>query len=429
MWNNAHNKASHCGKTMVEKILSRHADKAVEPDEIVIASLDFAFGQDGTSGMIIDAFRKMEATKVFDPSKCAMIVDHSAPSPLQGVSAIHKKIREFAREQGITLYDVGEGVCHHLVPEQGHVLPGDLVIGADSHTCTYGALNACSTGMGSSDVAAGMIAGKTWFKVPHTIQFVCNGVLQHGVSAKDVMLFLIGKVTADGATYKACEYIGDVIDSLSIEGRMTIANMAIEMGAKFGIMNFDKKTEAWIKGKSTRKYFPVESDDNAQYENVYEFDFSDMSPQIAKPHTVDNVCSVEDVQGTPIQEAVVGTCTNGRIEDLATAARIVRGKKVHRDVRFIVAPASRTILLEAMDKGIIQTLVAAGAAVVTPGCGPCVGTHNGVPSDGENVISTANRNFKGRMGNPNAFIYLGSPATVAASALEGKIVDPRKYYK
>lgn len=427
MWNNAHNKASHCGKTMVEKILSRHADKAVEPDEIVIASLDFAFGQDGTSGMIIDAFRKMEATKVFDPSKCAMIIDHSAPSPLQGVSAIHKKIREFAREQGITLYDVGEGVCHHLVPEQGHVLPGDLVIGADSHTCTYGALNACSTGMGSSDVAAGMIAGKTWFKVPHTIQFVCKGALQHGVFAKDVMLFLIGKATADGATYKACEYVGDVIDSLSIEGRMTIANMAIEMGAKFGIMNFDKKTEAWIKGKSTREYFPVEPDDNAQYENVYEFDFSGMSPQVAKPHTVDNVCPVEDVQGTPIQEAVVGTCTNGRIEDLATAARIVRGKKVHRDVRFIVAPASRTILLEAMDKGIIQTLVAAGAAVVTPGCGPCVGTHNGVPSDGENVISTANRNFKGRMGNPNSFIYLGSPATVAASALEGKIVDPRKY--
>jgi 3-isopropylmalate/(R)-2-methylmalate dehydratase large subunit len=427
MWDNTHNSATNNGKTMAEKIISRHVGKAVEADEIVVSPIDFAFGQDGTSGLIIDAFNRMEAEKVFDPTRCAMIIDHSAPSPIIGVSAIHHKIRTFAKKHGIILYEVGEGVCHQLVPEQGHVSPGDLVIGADSHTCTYGALNICSTGMGSTDVAAGMIAGKTWFKVPRTIAFICNGKLPRGVYAKDLMLYLIGQVTADGATYRACEYLGEAIDDLSIEGRMTISNMAIEMGAKFGLMKYDDKTKDWFKGKLTQDIYPVEPDTNATYEKVFEYNVSELAPQIAKPHTVDNVCPVGEVEGTPIAEAVVGTCTNGRIEDLEVAASIVKGKRVSKDVRFIIAPASRDIFLEAMDKGIIQTLVKSGAAIVTPGCGPCVGTHNGVPSDGENVISTANRNFKGRMGNPHAEIYLGSPATVAASALTGKITDPRNH--
>ncbi|MFC1566904.1 3-isopropylmalate dehydratase large subunit [bacterium] len=418
---------SNNGKTMVEKILSKHAGKVVSKGDLAIAEIDFAFGQDGTSAMIIDAFNNMEATKVFDPKKCAMIIDHSAPSPVMGVSAIHKKIREFTKKHGILFYEGGEGVCHHLVPERGHVSAGNLVIGADSHTCTYGALNACSTGMGSTDVAAGMIAGKTWFKVPETIKFVCNGKLSKGVYAKDLILFLIGQVTADGATYKACEYVGEAINDLSIEGRFTICNMAIEMGSKFGIMNADKKTEEWLKKHTSQEFIPVFSDDNAEYEKVYEFDVSNLEPQIAKPHTVDNICPISEVEGTEISEAVLGTCTNGRLEDLEVAAKVLKGKKVNKDVRMVVAPASKDILLKAMEKGIMQTLIEAGAVLVAPGCGPCVGTHNGVPSVGENVISTANRNFKGRMGNPDAFIYLGSPATVAASAIEGKITDPRKY--
>jgi 3-isopropylmalate/(R)-2-methylmalate dehydratase large subunit len=428
MWDNKNNKKSDLGLTMAEKILSRHSGRIVRAGELTIANLDFAFGQDGTSGVVIDSFREMGATKVFDPKKCAIILDHSCPSPIMGVSAIHKKIREFSKEIGLILHDVGDGVCHQLVPESGYVVPGDLVIGADSHTCTHGALNTCSTGMGSTDVAAGMVAGKTWFKVPETIKFVCNGKLPKGVYAKDLILFLIGQVTADGATYNACEYVGEAIKDLSIEARMTICNMAIEMGAKFGIMDFDEKTESWLKGRTNKEFFPVEADDNAKYFKIYEYDVSKIGPQIAMPHTVDNVCPIEDIAGKKIDQAVLGTCTNGRIEDLEIAAKILKGKKVNKDVRFIVAPASRKILLEAMEKGFIQTFVEAGASVVTPGCGPCVGTHNGVPSDGENVISTANRNFKGRMGNGKAFIHLASPATVVASAIEGKIADPRNYF-
>ncbi len=427
MWNDDNNKKSALGLTMVEKILSRHAGKIVKKGEICIADIDFAFGQDGTSSVIIDSFREMGVEKVFDKNKCAIILDHSCPSPIVGVSNIHKKIREFVKETGIILHDIGDGVCHELVPAKGYVKPGDLVLGADSHTCTYGALNMCSTGMGSTDVAAAMIAGKTWLKVPETIKFIANGKLKKGVYSKDLILYLIGQVSADGATYKACEYTGEAIDDLSIEARMTICNMAIEMGAKFGIMNFDKKLETWLEKKGIKDYKKVESDDNAEYLKIYEYDASSITPMVAMPHTVDNVASINDVKGTHIDEAYLGTCTNGRIEDLTIAANILKGKKINKNVRFIVAPASREIYLEAMEKGLIKIFVEAGAAVVSPGCGCCVGTHNGVPSDGENVISTANRNFKGRMGNNKAFIHLASPATVVSSAIEGKIADPREY--
>ncbi|MDR0675483.1 MAG: 3-isopropylmalate dehydratase large subunit [Elusimicrobiota bacterium] len=427
MWDNKNNQKSVLGLTIAEKILSNHSGKIVRAGELTVADLDFVFGQDGTSGVVIDSFRDMGATKVFDAKKCAMILDHSCPSPIQGVSAIHKKIRDFAKKTGIILHDIGDGVCHQLIPERGYVVSGDLIIGADSHTCTYGALNMCSTGMGSTDVATGMIAGKTWFKVPETIKFICNGKLQKGVYAKDLILFLIGQVRADGATYNAVEYVGEAIKDLSIESRMTICNMAIEMGAKFGIMEFDDKTEKWIRNKTNRDFLPVESDDNAKYFKIFEYDVSKIEPQIAMPHSVDNVVPIKEVLGTKIDEAVLGTCTNGRIEDLEIAANILKGKKINKDVRFIVAPASRNILLEAIEKGYIQTFIKAGAAVVTPGCGPCVGTHNGVPADGENVISTANRNFKGRMGNAKAFIHLASPASVTVAAIEGKITDPRNY--
>ena len=415
------------GKTIAEKILSNKSGVDAKANDIVVADLDFVMGQDGTSPLAIQAFREMGARRVFDPSRVAMVIDHSAPSPLLGVSELHKQMRDFADEQGICFYDIGDGVCHQLVPEQGHVVPGDLVIGADSHTCTYGAINVFSTGVGSSDLAAGIISGKMWFKVPETIKFVLNGRLPAGVYSKDLILFLIGDVTADGATYMAAEFVGPAIQDLSVEARFTISNMAIEMGAKCGLMEADEKTIAWVKQHSSRPFTPVSADPDAVYAQVKEYDVSNLEPQVASPHTVDNVSPVSAVAGTPVQQGVLGTCTNGRLEDLRIAAGILKGRKIAKGTRLVVAPASRSIYLQAIREGLMEIFVEAGAAVVTPGCGPCVGTHNGVPSDGENVISTANRNFKGRMGNNKAFIYLASPATVAASMLTGRITDPREF--
>lgn len=415
------------GKTIAEKILSDHSKTDAKAGDIVIADIDFCMGQDGTSGVAIDVFGKMNIPRVFDPAKVAIIIDHSSPSPNEGVSAIHKKIREFSKSQGITLYDIGCGVCHQIMPEQGHVTAGDLVIGADSHTCTYGAVNAFSTGVGSTDFAAVMASGKLWFKVPQSMKYVFNNKLPKGSYSKDLILYLIGKISADAATYISTEFVGSAIDELSVDERFTISNMAIEFGAKAGIMRADKKVMDWLKKHGKRTPRPVESDADAKYLKVMEFDASKIGPQIAKPHQVDNVSPIEEVEGTPIQQGFIGTCTNGRVNDFEAAAKILKGKKINKDTRLILAPASREINMEIIKKGIYQTLVEAGGTFVTPGCGPCVGTHNGVPSDGENVISTANRNFKGRMGNVNSFIYLGSPATVAASVLNGKITDPRNY--
>jgi len=385
-------------------------------------------GQDGTTPLAIKALERMGVEKVFDPSKVAVVMDHSSPSPIEGVSALHTMMREFGKQTGCTVYDVGQGVCHQLIPERGHVVPGDLMVGCDSHTCTYGAVNVFSTGVGSTDGAAAMAGGKLWFKVPETMKVVFGGELQPGVFSKDLILYLAGQIGADGATYQAIEFSGPVIDALSVEARMTISNMAIEVGAKAGLMAADDKTLAWYEGRGSRVPAPVAPDPDAEYCCELDYDASTIGPQVAKPHSVDNVSPIEEVAGTPIAQGYLGTCTNGRLEDLGIAAGILAGRAVNPDVRFIVAPASKQILLDAIEAGYIQTLVEAGAVLVTPGCGPCVGTHNGVPSDGENVISTANRNFKGRMGNGNAFIYLGSPATVAASVIEGKITDPRKYF-
>jgi 3-isopropylmalate/(R)-2-methylmalate dehydratase large subunit len=422
------------GKTIAEKIFSAHSGTDARAGDIVVASIDFAMSQDGTSALAIDAIASMGADTVFDPAKVAMVMDHSCPSPIEGVSAIHAKMREFGKRTGVHIYDWGCGVCHQLVPESGKVVSGDLVIGCDSHTCTYGALNIFSTGVGSTDGAAAMVSGKLWFKVPETLHIIYKGELPRGIYSKDLILYLAGLIGVDGATYQALEFSGPVIDALSIDGRMTISNMAIEVGAKAGLMRADEKTLAFFEQRAQRTGVPlartpqpVESDTDAVYAQTIEIDVSTLEPQIAKPHAVGNVSPISEVAGTPIAEGVVGTCTNGRLEDFAIAAGILAGKHIHPDVRLVVAPASRDIYLDAMAAGYIQTLVEAGACVVTPGCGPCVGTHNGVPSDGENVISTANRNFKGRMGNSNSFIYLGGPATVAASVLEAKITDPRKY--
>lgn len=414
-------------QTIAEKILSNHSNRKVKADELVVANVDFVMSQDGTAPLAIKAFRNMKQKKVFDPSKVIMVIDHSAPSPNEQVSNLHKLMREFAAEQSIKLYDIGCGVCHQLVPEQGHVVPGNLVVGADSHTCSYGAINIFSTGVGSTDCAAAMASSKLWFKVPPTIKINCKGKLPEGVYAKDLILYIIGQLTADGATYKAVEFHGEAIQALSIDERFTTSNMAIEMGAKVGLMLADEKTDEWVKSRVSDSYEAVAPDKDASYEQELEYDFSSLQPQIAKPHSVDNVSNISEITGTHINQGVIGTCTNGRLEDLKIAAKILSKHPVSSDVRLIVAPASKEILLQSIKEGIINTFIESGASVVTPGCGPCVGTHNGVPADGENVISTANRNFKGRMGNANASIYLASPATVAASCITGKITDPREF--
>jgi 3-isopropylmalate/(R)-2-methylmalate dehydratase large subunit len=416
------------GKTIAEKILSRHAGKDLSAGDLAICDVDFCFGQDGTSSIIIDRLKELGISKVFDKEKFCMVIDHSAPSPSQGVSSVHKKMRDFSKEQDTLLFDIGCGVCHQVIPESGRVVPGDLVVGADSHTCTYGALNAFATGMGSTDVAITVASGKNWFRVPETVKIILEGRLPKGVFAKDLILYLIGDLGANGCTYKSIEIYGEAIDKMEMDGRFTICNMAIESGAKALILEADKKTSDWLKARHPqRKAHPEKSDKNAVYAAVKRYNISKIQPQVSRPHAVDKVSAAAKLKDVKIDEAFLGTCTNGRMDDLEVAAKILRGKKVYPGVKLIVAPASREIYLEAIKKGLVEIFVKAGAALVTPGCGPCVGTHNGVPADKEVVVSTANRNFKGRMGNPNAFIYLASPATVAASAITGRITDPRKY--
>jgi len=415
------------GKTIAEKILSKHAGKDVSAGDFCICDIDFAFGQDGTSSIIIDRIKELGVNKL--KTKFCMVIDHSAPSPSEGVSRVHKKMRQFGSDYKVGLFDIGCGVCHQVIPESGEVLPGYLVLGADSHTCTYGAIGVFSTGVGSTDLAVALATGKSWFKVPPTIKVVLKGKIPKGVYAKDIILHVISKTTASGATYKAVEFCGPVIDKIDMDGRFTMCNMVVEMGAKAGFMPQDKTTIEWFKKNvpSVKKIVPVSADPDAVYEQVLELDISGLKPQVSVPHNVDTTADADKLKDIKINEAFLGTCTNGRISDLKVAAKILKNKKVAPGVRFIIAPASRPIFLEALDLGLIDIFVKAGAVVVAPGCGPCVGTHNGIPADGEIVISTANRNFKGRMGNPNAFIYLASPATVCASAITGRITDPRKY--
>lgn len=413
-------------KTIAEKILSGHAGRDLKAGDFAICKIDFCFGQDGTSGIIIDRFNQLGINRVFNKNKFAIVIDHNSPSPNQGVATIHKKLRDFTSTLGLKLYDIGCGVCHQIIPEMGHVLPGDLVLGADSHTSTYGALGALSTGVGSTDLAISLACGKNWFRVPESFKIIIKGKIPKGVYAKDIILYIIKDLRADGATYKSVEFCGPVIKNLSLDARFTICNMAVELGAKFGVMEPDEKVYNFLKKAAKSKLSPQFSDTNARYSLIKEYDVSRISPQVAKPHTVDNVYNIEEVRDVAINEAFLGTCTNGRSEDLEIAAKILKGKKINPGIRFIIAPASKNIYLLALKKGLVKIFIDAGASVVNPGCGPCVGTHQGVPADNEVVISTANRNFKGRMGNPNAFIYLASPATVAASALKGKIADPRK---
>jgi 3-isopropylmalate/(R)-2-methylmalate dehydratase large subunit len=415
------------GRTIAEKVLSAHVGKDCSAGEIVVASVDLCMSQDGTSIMMIKELENLGFDRPGTKNGMAIVLDHNSPSPSSDVSRIHGKIRAFARAKSVPLFDIGEGVCHQVLPESGLVMPGDLVVGADSHTCTYGALNACSTGLGSTDVAAAAHTGKLWFKVPRSIAVNTSGKLGNMVSAKDISLQVIGSLTADGATYKSVEFRGETVRSIGMDGRMTIANMSVEMGAKFCPFEFDEVTKNWYLaiGKDARS--GVSSDGDASYEKQFDLDASDVVPKVARPHQVDNVCDASALAGTEVQQVVIGTCTNGRLSDLKAASSILKGKHVKKGVRLIVAPASRMIYSQAIEAGIASQLLKAGAIFVAPGCGPCVGTHAGIPSDGENVLSTANRNFLGRMGNNrDVGIYLASPSTAAATALNGTITDPRE---
>lgn len=404
-------------QTIIEKIISSHAGGKVFRNQITIVDVDGVMASDATAPLTIKAFKEMGGEKVWDSCKMSLVIDHASPAPNERIAQLHQLMREFAKEQDIQLYDVGEGICHQLMIENQHVKPGQLFLGADSHTCTYGSIGAFATGVGSTDLAGLMLTGKTWIKVPETIKIHLKGSLNPGLSAKDLILHLVGKLRIEGATYKAIEYTGEALHSLSLDSRMTIASMSVEMGAKAGLVE--------TKGLQLPYSFDhVEADENAVYEKVFEFDASKIEPLVSIPHSPDHVQPISKVEGVSINQAFIGSCTNGRLEDLHEATNILKGKKIHPNVRLIIAPASKQVFLQALQDGTVEALTSAGASFITSGCGPCVGTHQGIPGNGENVISSTNRNFQGRMGNRDANIYLGSPATVAASALCGKLTNP-----
>lgn len=408
--------------TISEKIFSRASGTKAKANDFVIADVDYAMAHDGTSILAVRSFREMGTEKVWNPDRIIIPFDHLTPANTDTTAALQKDIREWLQGQRIkNFYDVGEGICHQLLPEKGFALPGRLIVGADSHSCTYGAFGAFGTGVGATDMAEIFSTGKLWFKVPESIRITVEGKLRKHVYAKDLTLKIIGTLGVAGATYKAAEFYGSTIESLSISGRMTLCNMAIEMGAKAGIVPPDKKTFDYLKGRTEETYEPVYADEDAHYVQEYHFAADGLEPQVACPHNVDNVCGISELSPTKIDQAFIGTCTNGRLEDLEAAAGILKGEKVA--VRTLVIPASREVFLEAARKGIIETLLEAGATVGTPGCGPCLGGHMGVIAKDEVCISTANRNFKGRMGT-GGFVYLASPATAAASALTGEITSP-----
>lgn len=415
------------GMTLAEKILSEPAGKEVKPGEIVVVPVDLVYAQDGTGPLAVRKILEMGFEKVFNPKKTIFFLDHAAPSPRFELSNDHNFLREFAEKTGCLVSEVGNGISHQVVAEK-EVKPADVVIGADSHSCTGGALGAFATGVGSTDAAVAMSIGKIWLRVPETLRVIVKGRLPLGVYGKDIILYLIGKIGAAGATYKALEFGGDTIEDLDMAGRMTIANMAVEAGAKVGLFPSDEITRKWLdqmgRGGDFKKISP---DPDALYEKVIEIDAETLQPTIACPHQVDHTRTIDEIGEVRVDQVYLGTSSNGRLEDLQIAAEILKGKKIFPRTRMIVTPGSRRVYLEALKNGTMQTLIEAGAMVLPAGCGACVGLHEGVLGDGEVCLATQPRNFKGRMGSPNSFIYLGSPAVAAATAIEGKIADPRKY--
>jgi 3-isopropylmalate/(R)-2-methylmalate dehydratase large subunit len=410
------------GQTIVEKIISNHAGKAVYQDELVVARVDAAMASDTTAPLSISAFKSMGGEKVWDPKRCILIIDHAAPAPNERIANLHRMMREFAREQECVFFEAGAGICHQLMIEKNIVRPGQLIVGADSHSTSYGAVGALGTGVGSTDLAAVLLTGKIWFKVPGTIKIEINGRMPEGLQSKDLILNVLRETGIAGANYQAMEFCGETISQLSLGGRITMANMMIEAGAKTGFVHPDGLELPY-------EFTPVLPDPDAVYRRIITIDAAALQPMVSRPHSPDNVVPVKEVAGRQVHYAFIGTCVNGRLEDLHAAARILKGTTIHPHTRLLIGPASRQVFLDAVRDGTAEILTTAGATFIPPGCGPCVGTHSGVPGDNEVVISAGNRNFKGRMGNPNANIYLASPATVAASAREGRITNPLKYFK
>ncbi len=414
------------GHTFAEKILARKAGlEEVVPGQIVEVTPDAALSHDNTAP-ISKIFRSIGVERVARPDIHVVVLDHATPAPTTKHAQNHKVIREFVAEQGIThFYDVGRGVCHQVLAEEGFALPGTLIVGSDSHTPTAGAFGAFAAGIGRSEMAVIMATGRIWLRVPESLKIVVHGRLREGVTSKDLALHVIGDLGADGALYQSVEWSGEAVEALDVEARMTIPNLMAEMGAKNAYIPPDEKTVAWLRGRARRPYEALYPDHDAEYQRVVEYDAGDIEPVVAKPHTVDNVVPLREVAGTPINQAFLGTCTNGRLSDLAQAAQVLEGRQLHPGVRLVVIPASSQVYLDALEAGYIRTFVEAGAVVESPGCGPCMGNHMGVPAEGEVTISTANRNFRGRMGTKESAIYLASPLVVAASAVAGYIVHPQ----
>jgi 3-isopropylmalate/(R)-2-methylmalate dehydratase large subunit len=414
------------GKTLAEKILTDNSDGDAHAGDIIIARVGLAFVQDGTGPLALRQLKESGLEQVDNPERAILFLDHAAPSPSRELANDHITLRQFAEKSGVQICDVGEGVCHQLVAEF-YANPGEVILGADSHTVTAGALGAFATGMGSTDVAIAIALGKTWLRVPESYKVEVIGRFTKGVYAKDLVLHLIGKLGSDGATYKSLEFSGEAVGNMSMAERFTIANMAVEAGAKTGLFPTDETTQTYLESRGRGASFRALSPDpDATYEQAITIDASSLEPTVSKPHSVDNIALARELAGIKIAQVFIGTCTNGRLDDLAVAAAILNGKRRHPKTRLLIAPASSDVLKEAISAGYIQTLIESGAVLLPPGCGPCVGVHQGALGDGEACLSTANRNFKGRMGNPEAFIYLGSPATAAASAIVGEITDPRE---
>lgn len=414
------------GRTLAEKILSEKSGVDARAGDIIVVPVDIAFVQDGTGPLTISQFQACSFESLANPLTSIIFLDHAAPSASRELSNDHNRLREFAKRNAAQLFEIGDGISHQLIAES-YANPGEIIIGADSHTLMAGALGAFATGMGSTDVAIALCLGRTWLRVPESFKVIVTGQFPKGVYAKDLALYLIGKLGADGAAYKALEFCGHGIAHLSMSERLTIAVMAVEAGAKVGLFPSDEVTRSYLESRGRgQKYRRLKPDTDASYDRVIEIDAARLEPMVAKPHSVDNVAPVTELEHMKVQQVFIGTCSSGRLDDLATVAEIVNGRKRHPDTRLIVAPASREVLSEAIRAGYIQVFVQAGAVIAPPGCAACLGVHHGVLGDGEICLSTANRNFKGRMGNPEAFIYLASPATAAATAIAGCITDPRE---
>ena len=420
------------GMTFVEKIFAKYSgEKEVVPGQIVTVKPDYLLTHDNTAAIIQKIQPELEKYGVYDTSLSIIVLDHVIPAASEKTATNHKVIREFVKKYGIKhFFDVGCGVCHQIVVEQGLALPGKLLLGSDSHTCSYGAIGAFSSGIDRTEAASLMLTGETWLKVPHSIKIILNGKLQPDVSAKDVILHIIGDISASGANYCSVEFHGDV-DQFSVEERFTMSNMGVEMGAKNAVFPVDSVTTKYLEsiGISESQYSAISPDKDAVYSKELTYNLEEISPVVAFPHTVDNVKSINEIEELEIQQCLIGTCTNGRLSDFQIAAKILKGHKIHPNVRLLILPSSRQVYLDALNEGIIDILVEAGGLVLPPGCGPCLGAHQGCLAPGERCLSTANRNFKGRMGCKEAEIYLASPATVAISAIHGKISDPRKVVK